>query len=712
MTSLEQHGFFCETSDGIITVTIDMPGPVNAMGPVFRAGFELLIDQLEKTEGLRGVIFRSGKKTFFAGGDIKEMLRAEPKDLPEWRTWLHGINTMLRRLERLPVPVVAAINGAALGGGLELCLACNHRIAIASDQRLLGLPEVTLGLFPGAGGVLRTIHLAGVEKALPLALEGTILKPEQAQAVQWVNEIVASEKDLLPAARRWIEGNPDAVQPWDRKGHRIPGGDVWNPAVQVLLWALPTKIFKQTRGLLPAPQTILSLIAEAVAVDFDTASRVQEGLFLDLLMRSETRNLMMSNFIQAKTVRDGVSRPQGPKTTMTRIGVLGAGMMGRGIAQVAAQKGLHVVLKDVSLEAAEAGKAKIGEHLKQAVAKGRLGADAVAGILDRIVSIGEADGLAECDLVIEAVFEDAKLKERIIQAAEAAMPAGAVFGSNTSTLPITLLAGYSKRPASFIGIHFFSPVDRMNLVEIIRGEETSDETVARIFDFVRQLGKTPIVVRDTPGFFTSRVYGPYMDEGALLVMDGVDPVLVDNLAKAAGMAVGPLTANDEVSLELSRKVIATLSDIGLFNISHTLDGLKHITDLLVTSHRRGGRHYGGGYYDYPPGAPKRAWPELKHLFPAEREISHEDIRDRLLFRQSVEALKCIDEGILSVADANIGSLQGIGAPAWTGGYVQFANGYGLKRFKARALELAERYGVRFVPPPILDARIAAEEIFE
>lgn len=717
MKNLEKHGFhYDQDKVGIVTITMDMPGSVNAINDSFREALRETIAILEQQKGLKGVVLTSAKSTFIAGGDVKEMRLADPAHKNEWLEKIQLINDTLRRIEKLPVPVVAAINGAALGGGLEVCLACNHRIIVNSPKAVLGFPEVTLGLFPAGGGVIRSIHMIGLEKTLPLVLEGTTLTPDKAKAVGWVDEIVERIEDLVPAAKAWISANPTAsAQPWDIKGHTIPGGDIQNPAIQVLLDMAHASVLKKTQGLLPAPQMVLTMARKTVTASFDATLPIQNSLFLDLIFRPETKNLLTSNFLHINEVKSGTSRPKNiEKTPVKKLGILGAGMMGQGITYAAAMVGIEVVLKDVSLASAEKGKAYTQKLLEKAVKGGRMTEAKKAEILALIKPTENYADMEGCDFMVEAVFENIELKTQVMAEAEPFMDKGGVFSSNTSTLPITMLAKASRHPENYIGTHFFSPVDKMQLVEIICGEKTSDATIARAFDFVQQIRKIPIVVNDGPGFFTSRVFGPYMDEGSWLLEDGVDPVTIESLAKKIGMPVGPLAIHDEVSLMLTRKVVTTLRSLGIYGKEFRVDANCRTTDKLIDEYNRAGRYYGGGYYEYPESGEKHIWPKLYEIYHRpDVSIPDEDIKDRFLFRSVIETLKCLEEGVLrSVADGNIGSLYGIGAPAWTGGYLQFVNTYGLQRFSDRANQLADLYGERFRPPRILAEKIAANELIE
>jgi len=710
-------GFIYEKdADGIVTLTMDMAGPVNAMNGDFRDAIEWLAGKLEAEEGLKGVVVASAKSTFFAGGDIKEMVQAQPSETEQWFTSTEAMKGQLRRIEKLPVPVVAAINGAALGGGLEICLTCNHRIAWDSPKVQLGLPEVTLGLLPGAGGVVRTIHMLGLEKALPLILEGTRLNPAKALEVGLIDATVASAEELVPAAKAWLKANPDAgVKPWDQKGYVIKDQGIYNPKVSGILSASNPLYFAKTRGLLPAPARILSVAHDVMCVDFDTALRIETRGLVELMMSPVGKNLMNSTFLQMNKINSGASRPKGiDKTKVAKVGILGAGMMGQGIAYACAMAGIETVLKDISQDAADKGKAYSDGLLAKLVAKGRMSEDKKATTLGLIKATADNGDLKGCDLIIEAVFENVKLKAAVTKETEPMLAEGGVYGSNTSTLPISLLAEASGKPENFIGIHFFSPVDKMPLIEIICGDKTSELTLAKAYDFARQIGKTPIVVNDSLGFFTSRVFGTYLDEGSRLLVEGINPVFIDNMGKYVGMPVGPLTVFDEISQELNRKVSETQRELGVYGSKSDNSVATQVAEKLIGEFGRGGRYHGGGFYEYPAEGGKHIWPKLYEIYTkADASISEQDAKDRLLFRQVVETLKCLQEGVLrTVADGNIGSLMGIGAPAWTGGFIQFVNSYGLQRFSDRCDQLAATYGERFKAPAIVADKLAAGELFE
>lgn len=701
----------------IITITMDMPGPVNAMNQMYRNAMEETLDKLEAEKDLRGVIITSAKTTFFAGGDLNEILDAKPNDTASFNLTVEKMKNDLRRLERLGVPVVAAINGAALGGGCEITLACNHRIIVNKPSAVIGLPEVTLGLLPGAGGIVRLIHRIGLKNALPLLLQGRQLKPSKALEAGLVDALVDSDEELIPAAKSWImESDQSAgVQPWDKKGHVIPGGTVAQPELAMFVNGTAAMTQKQTRGLLPAANRIIAVAAEATQLSFDGALVVETRGLTELALSKEAKNIVNTMFFQLNDINGGKSRPQAIEpTTVNKVAVIGAGMMGQGIAYVSAMAGIEVMLLDVSLESAQKGKAYSEKLLDKAINRGRSTEEKKQRVLDLITPTDSYDELVEIDLVIEAVFENADLKAKVTHSAEPRLATDGVYSTNTSTLPITMLAAAAQKPENFIGIHFFSPVDKMPLIEIICGEKTSDYALAKAFDYARRIKKTPIVVNDSVGFFTSRTFGSYFDEGCRLLEDGVNPAVIENLGKQIGMPVGPLAVLDEVSLELMRKVNETQRELNLFSSTYNAETGDRIGSLLISEYGRGGRQYNGGFYEYPEDGDKYLWPKLYELFyKPDLSMPLDDIKDRLLFRQVIETIKCLQEGVLSsVADGNVGSLFGIGAPTWTGGWLQMINTYGLERFAERCKELAERYGEIFNPPALLLEKIERGESFQ
>ena len=702
--------------DQIVVLTVDMPGQsANTMNAVYREAMADCVARLvADKDNIAGVIITSAKKTFFAGGDLNELIKVGKPEAKAFYEMVLTLKGQLRTLETLGKPVVAAINGAALGGGWEICLACHHRVALDDSSVQLGLPEVTLGLLPGGGGVVRMVRMLGIEKALPYLLEGKKVRPQQALRAGLIDELAADRDELLAKARAWIIGHPSVVQRWDVKGYQIPGGTPSNPKVAQMLAITPSILRSKTQGCLPAPEKILCAAVEGAQVDFDTAHLIETRYFTELTTGQVSKNLIGTFWFQLNEINAGSSRPQGFAPYVTRrVGVLGAGMMGAGIAFVSASAGIDVVLKDINLAAAQKGKAH-SALLDKKVARGQLSADQRDATLARIHPTESDADLAGCDLIIEAVFEDRDLKANVSSAAQKVVGPDAVIASNTSTLPISGLATAVPDQSKFIGLHFFSPVEKMPLVEIIKGAHTSDETLARGFDFVLQIKKTPIVVNDSRGFFTSRVFGTFTNEGIAMLGEGVSAPMIETEARKAGMPIGPLAISDEVSLSLMshirRQTAKDLQAEGKQLIEHPAFA---VIDLLLYEYKRPGKAAGGGFYDYPARGQKHLWPELKSCFEkADGQISPKDVRDRLLFVQAIETVRCVEEGVLtSTADANVGSIFGIGFAAWTGGALQFINQYGVKDFVARAQYLAEQYGERFAPPALLLEKAAKGEAF-
>ena len=716
-----------DVAESIVTLTIDDPNQnANTMNETYRASMEAAVNRLAgEIENVRGVIVTSAKKTFFAGGDLKLMTQATPEHAQTLFENVESIKATLRKLETLGKPVVAAINGAALGGGLEIALATHHRIA-ADGNYEIGLPESTLGLLPGGGGVTRTVRMFGIQDALmKVLLQGQRMKPAKALETGLIDEIVPAE-DLLSAAQRWIEANADdpqaATQPWDRQGYKIPGGTPSNPKFAAFLPSFPANLRKQLKGAdYKAQKAIMSAAVEGSQVDFETASRIESRYLVSLLIGQQFKNMTQAFFFDLGAINAGKSRPEGvPPTKATKLAILGAGMMGAGIAYVSARAGIDVVLKDVSLEAAEKGKDHSRKLLDKQVGRGRMTEEKRDEILERITPTADYADLEGCDFVVEAVVESLDLKHSVFGELEPIVKPDALLGSNTSTLPITLLAKGVKRPQDFIGIHFFSPVDKMQLVEIIVGEKTSDEAIARAIDYAKQIKKTPIVVNDSPGFFTSRVFGTLVMEGAQLLGEGVNPVRIERAASLAGFPGQPLAMIDEVSLTLPQKINAEAKKLAedagkAFPDSPAMDVINKLVDL-----GRKGKAAGAGFYEYPEDGKKYLWPGLwEHFVSEDADVPLKDIQERLTFIMSLETIRCLEEGVLrTVPDANIGSIFGIGFPPLHGGALQYVNGYeaadgriGIQAFTERAQELAHKYGERFTPPKLLLDKAAAGEKF-
>ncbi|CAM5573178.1 3-hydroxyacyl-CoA dehydrogenase NAD-binding domain-containing protein [Streptomyces diastaticus] len=707
---------------GVVTLVLDDPAQsANTMNAAFIRSIGEIADRAEaQKDTIRGIIVTSAKKTFFAGGDLKDMIRATPEQAQEIFERGLAIKKALRRIETLGKPVVAAINGAALGGGYEIALACHHRIALDAPGSKIGLPEVTLGLLPAGGGVTRTVRLLGVTDALlKLLLKGTQYSPRRALDNGLVHAVAETPEQMLVDARAFIDANPESAQPWDVKGYRIPGGTPAHPKFAANLPAFPANLKKQTSGApYPAPRNILAAAVEGSQVDFETAQVIEARYFTELVTGQIAKNMIQAFFFDLQAVNSGANRPAGvERSTVRKVAVLGAGMMGAGIAYSCARAGIEVVLKDVTPQAAAKGKAYSEKLCDKAVSRGRTTREKADAVLARITPTAEAADLAGCDAVIEAVFEDTSLKHKVFQEIQDVVAPDALMCSNTSTLPITALAEGVKRQEDFIGLHFFSPVDKMPLVEIIKGGRTGDVALARAFDLVRQIKKTPIVVNDSRGFFTSRVIGHFINEGVAMVGEGLDPVSVEQAAAQAGYPAKVLSLVDELTLTLPRKIRnetkKAIEEAGGTWPGHPADA---VVDRMVDEFGRTGRSGGAGFYDYAEdGSRAGLWPGLReHFTRPGTTIPFRDMQERMLFAEALDTVRLVEEGVLtSVADANIGSIMGIGFPAWTGGILQYINGYegGLPGFVARAEELAATYGERFAPPALLVAKAEKGERF-
>ena len=666
---------------GIATVTFDEPGsPVNTMKPEWQADMLALADQLQADQAaLQGVLLTSAKTTFFAGADLKGVLKLQASDAAAGFVGIEAVKKAFRRIETMGKPVVALLQGAALGGGWEVALIAHTRFALDKPSTMFGLPEVTLGLIPGATGITKMTRLLGLMAAQPYLMEGKLFNPNEALSLGLVDGLASSPEQLLELGLGYIHDNPQAQQPWDRKGYKMPGGSVNSPALASGLALAPAMLFNKTHGLYPAAQAILECMVEGAQVDYDTATRIESRKLAKVMVSQTTKNMITAFFFNLNAIKAGQSRPRGfAPWKPVKVGILGAGMMGAGIAVANAKKSIPCVLLDVDFKKAQQ-----------------------AQILPLIHATDKVSDLQGCDLVIEAVFENRALKAQVTQEAEAVMNAAGVFASNTSTLPISGLAQASVRPAKFIGLHFFSPVDKMRLVEIIKGADTDDETLARAYDYVLAIGKTPIVVNDSRGFFTSRVFGTYVMEGAAMLGEGIPAALIEHAALAAGMPVGPLAVMDETSLSLSVHVIEqTRSDFAAEGKTYVTSAGEKIVERMVNEFKRAGRAAGAGFYDYPSAGPKRLWSGLKQHF--EKPLTGEPLalqlamKQRLLYRQAVETARCLQENVLTSAhDANIGSIFGIGFPAWTGGALQFVFSEGLETFVNNCRQLAQQHGQGF-----------------
>ncbi len=729
MTQTETAVRYDRDEDGIVTLTLDDPAAgANTMNEAYRDGMRAAVDRLTaERESVTGVVVTSAKRTFFAGGDLKRMIQAGPDDAPVLFAEVEGIKADLRRLETLGRPVVAAINGAALGGGFEIALACHHRVAYDDPRTELGLPEVTLGLLPGGGGVTRVVRMLGLTDALMgVLLTGTRFKPAQALEKGLVDELVSDPAQLVATAKAWILAHRDdpeaAVQPWDRPGYRMPGGTPSHPKLAAFLPAFPANLRKQTKGAdYPAPRAILSAAVEGAQVDFETATRIESRYLTRLLVGQNSTNMIQAFFFDLQAINAGSLRPEGvERFTATRLGVLGAGMMGAGIAYSAARAGIAVVLKDVDRGGRRQGQGPLRDRPGQADRPRQDDRqERKEEILARITPTADPGRPGRLRLRHRGGLRGPGAQGPVYAEVQDVVNPDALLASNTSTLPITELSGAVNRPEDFVGMHFFSPVDKMPLVEIIRGEKTSKETIARAIDVVQQIKKTPIVVNDSRGFYTSRTYGTLLTEAAGLLGEGVDPQTIERAATMAGFPAPPLAMLDEVSLTLTRLIRKATEDAA------ARDGVElapqpgtDTIDRMVDEFDRRGKAAGAGFYDYPPagqGGTKRLWPGLReHFTRADADVPLVDISQRYLFRMALETARCFEEGVIeSAAAANIGSIMGIGFPPLYGGAVQYMQGYegpagtagagttGLPGFVARARELAAAYGERFEPPAYL-----------
>src|SRR6478609_4231806 len=671
-----------QDGDGVVILTLDDPNQsANTMNEAYKASMTATVERLEaEKDSITGVVLTSAKKTFFAGGDLNDLKKARKEDAAEVATMVRELKRDLRRLETLGKPVVAAINGAALGGGLEIALATHYRVIVDDSKAVLGFPEVQLGLLPGGGGVTRSVRMFGIANALlQLLLQGQRLRPAKALELGLVNEVVGSRDELLPAAKKWIAANPEAVQPWDVKGYKIPGGTPSTPALAANLPAFPANLRKTIKGAnYPAPHHIMAAAVEGAQVDFDSAIEIEGRYFTDLVTGQVAKNMIQAFFFDLQAVGGKRGRPDDLEpTSVKKVVVLGAGMMGAAIAYVCAKAGIEVVLKDVDQAAADRGRDYSVKLVAKGVERGKTTQEKGDALLSRITATTDAAAAEGADLVIEAVFEDPEVKREVMAEIEPFLADDALLGSNTSTLPITSLAENVSRPADFIGLHFFSPVDKMPLLELIKGEKTSDAALYRALDFAKQIAKTPIVVNDSRGFFTSRVIGTFINEGISMLAEGIPAPSIEQASSQAGYPAPVLQLSDELNLKLMRRIRkAAAAAAGDDYVAHAADG---VIDRMLDEFERPGKLEGAGFYEYADGKRVRLWPGLREAFPPVDDpasINLRDLQERMLFIEALETIKCVDEGVIeSVADANIGSIMGIGFPGWSGGVLQYINGY-------------------------------------
>ncbi len=713
-------------SDGVALVTWNMPGrSMNVIDPKVTEELSAIVEQTATDVAVKGVVITSGKDAFCAGADLTvlealsrtfaELVASQGEEaatarfLEESRKW----SLLCRRIETCGKPWVAAINGTAMGGGFELTLACHYRVAADNPKTRLGLPEIKVGLFPGAGGTQRVARIMQPADALQFLLKGDQISVERAKTLKLVDAVVPPG-DLLRTAKNWIAANPTAKAPWDTEGFRLPGGPVQSKAGMMVFTPANAIYRRETYDNYPAARAIMQVVYEGLQLPMDQALRVESRYFAKILRSPEAAAMIRSLFVSLQDINKGARRPAGvPRKTLKKIGVLGAGFMGAGIAYVSALAGLDVVLIDRDPETAGKGKAHSQALMDEQVKRGRAGAAERDALLARITPTADYVALKDCDLVIEAVFEDRKVKEEVIGRAQNVIGDQTIFGSNTSTLPITSLAAAFKDRSRFIGIHFFSPVERMMLVEIILGKETGDATLAVALDYVRAIRKTPIVVNDSRGFYTSRVVGTYLREGHLMLSDGVPAAMIENVGRMAGMPVGPLALNDEVAVDLAWKILkATEADLGAGAVDARQ---KVLLEEMVEKRGRFGRKNGKGFYDYPQASPKRLWPGLADLQPQKLDpdtISVNELKQRLLAIQALETARCIEEGVVTdVREADVGSILGFGFAPFTGGTISYIDGMGTKAFVTLCRDFTKRHGERFKPSKLLLDMAKKDETF-
>ena len=709
-------------ADGIALVTFDVPGrSMNTLTSGVMAELPQVVERIKTDETIKGAVITSGKASgFCAGADLGDMAGGMIGGASLQEAFDAGwkMNGALRALETCGKPVAAAINGLALGGGLELTLACHYRVVGDSPKIQLGLPEIKVGLFPGGGGTQRLTRLVGVQAAMMAMSEGKSFRPNDAKGAGIVHEVVPVGGEV-EAARAWIKGGGKAVQPWDDKSFKLPGGGPFHPAGMQNFVVGNAMLRKQSYGNYPAVANLMSAVFEGVQVPMDAALRIETRYFIKTLMTPQAQAMIRSLFLSKQELDKGAVRPQGvAKSDPKKVTVIGAGMMGAGIAYVQAMAGIETILIDRDQEAADKGKAHVEELLRKRLSRGQLTQEKYDALLASVTATTDYDLIKGSDLVIEAVFENREIKADVTKRAEAQLEVGAVFGSNTSTLPISGLAEASVRPEDFIGIHFFSPVDKMMLVEIIMGEKTGDEALAKALDYVLKIKKTPIVVNDARGFYTSRCFSTFLMEGMAMLEEGWSPALIDNVGRMTGMPRGPLEMHDDVALDLSYK-IAKQTAIDLGDKYVPSEGADIVAKMVEGG--RFGRKNGMGFYDYAS-KPKTIWPGLAELAPTTKEIDGpeepeafaqiDELKTRLLYRQAVEVARCWAEGVIDdPREADLGAILGWGFAPWTGGPITLIDQTGLKAFVETADRLAAAYGDRFKVPELLREMAAKGETF-
>jgi 3-hydroxyacyl-CoA dehydrogenase/enoyl-CoA hydratase/3-hydroxybutyryl-CoA epimerase len=721
-----QNFTFDVDADGIALVTWNMPGrSMNVIDAKVMEELAAIVERVANEAGIKGAVLTSGKDAFCAGADLTmleaqsrtftDLLKSQGEEAANKRLFEEGrkLSVIARRIETSGKPWVAALNGTAMGGGFELALACHHRIASENDKTRLGLPEIKVGLFPGGGGTQRIARMMPPADALQFLLKGDQLRLNRAKAMKLVDEIVPAG-ELTQKARDWIKAGGTAKAPWDVDGFKLPGGPVYSKAGMMVFPPANALYRRETYDNYPAARAILQVVYEGLQLPMDQALRVESRYFAKILRSPEAAAMIRSLFVSMQELNKGARRPaEVPAKPIKKIGVLGAGFMGAGIAYVSAQAGIDVVLIDRDQDAADKGKAHSQKLISDQINRGRATSADRDALLAHITATPDYAALADCDLVIEAVFEDRTVKEEVIAKAQAAIGKQTVFGSNTSTLPISSLAKNFKDPGRFVGIHFFSPVDRMMLVEVILGKKTGDAALAMALDYVRAIRKTPIVVNDSRGFYTSRVVGTYIREGHLMLAEGVPAAMIENVGRMAGMPVGPLSLNDEVAVDLAWKILkATEADLGADAIDVRQ---KALLEEMVEKRGRYGRKNGKGFYDYPQSGPKRLWPGLAELQTTKLDpdsLDVEELKTRLLAIQALESARCVEEGVVTdMREADVGSILGFGYAPFTGGTISYIDGMGTKAFVELCKGLAKRHGSRFKPGRLLRDLATTGETF-
>ena len=712
-------------ADGIALVTWDMPGKsMNVIDQGVIEELSEIVDKVANDAAIKGVVVTSGKDTFSGGADLT-MLQALGRAFEElakskgrqaamqfFFDQSRKLSQAYRKLETSGKPWVAAINGTCMGGAFELALACHRRIAADNPKSRMGLPEVKVGLFPGAGGTQRAARMMQTGDALQFLFKGEQLRPLKAKDMKLVDEVVPADK-LIESAKAWIKNGGKGVQPWDIEGFKLPGGLVWSKG-GMMTWPPANAIYRrETYDNYPAAKAILKSVFEGLQLPMDRALTVESRYFAQILRSPEARAMIRTLFLSMQELNKGARRPKEiPANKIKKVAVLGAGFMGASIAYVSAQAGIDVVLLDRDMPSAEKGKQLSSKLMSDLIAKGRATPEARDALLAKISPTADYNDIKDADLVVEAVFEDRKIKEDVIKKSEAVLAPNAIFGSNTSTLPISSLAEFSPHPDQFVGIHFFSPVEKMMLVEVIKGKKTGDAAIAMAFDFVRAIKKTPILVNDSRGFYTSRVVGTYIREGHLMLTEGVPAAMIENAGRMAGMPVGPLSLNDEVAVDLAWKILqATKADLGPSSVDPRQEKLL---EALVVKRGRLGRKNGKGFYDYPENQPKRLWPGLAEICkPKSADLFDvEELKQRLLAMQALETARCVEEGVITdMRDADVGGILGFGFAPFTGGPLSYIDGMGTKAFVQLCEKFAKKYGPRFAPGALLKEMAKKDESF-